>query len=146
MAHGKKSTLWFETTPGAASKPPVSAGTGYNKLTKASSFSIAIMKDIADSSVIDSENHTSEAGQQGGSISAPFRFKQSEYLALDANFRSDTPTSFIARPGGDTIGQLQMYADYHISELSLSGSNGDVVNGTLTAQRTGPVYTVAIAS
>lgn len=145
MAHGKKSTLWVETTPGAATKPPVSAGTGYTKLTKASSASVAIMKDIADASVMDSENHTSEAGQQGGSISAPFRYKQSEFLALWANFQSDTPSSFAYRPEGDTVGKLQFYGDYHISELSVSGSNGDVVNGTLTAQRTGAVYPAVIA-
>jgi len=144
--HGKKSRIWVETTPGGGTKPPTATPTGYTQVTTAHAFRNALSKDLADAAVFGDENHLSEAGLKGGTLSFSSRYTQAMMSVLMAAYNSDVPVSVAARPEGNTAGLFQYFANYHIESIDVGTSVGDLVSADVSVRRDGAVTYAAIGA
>lgn len=144
-SHGKKTRVWFETTPGGGTKPPALAPVGFTQFQKAYSMSRQGSKDLASSDSFGSEEHTNEPGLKGGTTTFEFRYNGADYAVLLAAYNSETPVCVIFRPEGNVAGKYQFWADYHIEALDITSSVGDVVNASISLRRNGEEQYAAIA-
>ncbi|HXI15434.1 MAG TPA: hypothetical protein VNM48_03610, partial [Chloroflexota bacterium] len=102
---------------------------------------LQLSKDMADASVFNDENHSSEAGLKGGTIPFSARFKRAEAALLIAAWNTDATSKVLYRPEGDGAGKFQSFADYHIGQLEIGSSLSDTVSLTGTFTRDGAVAT-----
>lgn len=145
MAHGLKTTVWIETTPGSGTKPPTLAPAGYFAVTKAHSAHLTLGKDLADANVFGDSNALAESGLKNGGFTADVRYNTPTMAVLLAAYNSETPVSIVYRPEGDVSGKYQFWADYHIDSIDNSGDTGSVTGGSVSFKRNGAIAYAVIA-
>lgn len=144
--HGKKSRFYIETAVGTATvKPPALAAVGYTKVQAAHSFKNALSKDLADASVFGDENHLSESGLRGGSLTFAARYTPAIIDILMGVYNSDDTFSALSRPEGDVVGGHQLEANYHIQSLEMGAEVSGLVDVNVTLQRNGVITYSVIA-
>lgn len=125
MAHGKKSRLLVD---------------GYTMTNIARGVSVSAIKEIADSTVIEVNDHESEAGQKGGRVSVQALYKGSQSnveLAVNESIASDDTHTVAYAPEGFEVGNAVIFGESHENQASVVGDNKSVVSLSIGYEVTG---------